>query len=90
MRQVGARELKQHTGAVIARLRSGEHLLLTYHGTPIAVIAPLGPDVHADLLKRESDRAEAVGWLWASESAFGFWDNPEDAVRDRVHTEPDG
>ena len=90
MRQVGARELKQHTGAIIARLRNGERLLLTPRGSPIAVIAPLDPDALANLLEREADRVEAIGWLRASEGAFGFWDNPEDGVWDQVRTEPLG
>ena len=87
MRQVGARELKQHTGDVIARLRRGERLLLTHHGTPIAVIAPLDPDALAELLEREAARAETVGWLRTSESAFTFWDNPEDDVWEQVPSE---
>ena len=90
MQQLGARELKQHTGAVIARLRRGERLMLTHRGSPIAVIAPLASDALAELLEREADRAEMAGWLEASEGAFAFWDNPEDEVWDRVRAEPPG
>jgi antitoxin (DNA-binding transcriptional repressor) of toxin-antitoxin stability system len=90
MRQVGARELKQHTGAVIAHLRRGERLLLTHRGSPIAIIAPIDPDALADLLERAAVRAETVSWLQASERAFAFWDSPEDEVWDRVAVEPPG
>ena len=64
-------ELKQHTGAVIARLQRGERLLLTHRGSPIAVISPI-------------DQAESLGWLAASEPSFAFWENEDDAVWDRV------
>jgi prevent-host-death family protein len=88
MRRVGARELKQHTGAVISRLQQGERLLLTHRGNPIAVIAPLDQAAVTDLLEREAARVETAGWLQASEGAFDFWDNPEDAVWDQVDAEP--
>ena len=61
MQQVGARELKQHTGAVIARLRRGERLLLTHRGSPIAVIAPLDRSVLADALERGLRAGQANG-----------------------------
>ena len=41
MEMVGARDLKQHTGAVIARVRNGERLLLTVRGRPVAMITPI-------------------------------------------------
>ena len=74
MERVGASELKQHTGAVIARLQRGERLLLTHRGSPIAVISPI-------------DQAEALGWLAVSEPSFAFWVNEDDAVWDRVAAE---
>jgi prevent-host-death family protein len=87
MQQVGARELKQHTGEVIARLQRGERLILTHRGSPIAVISPIDPDAMAELFEQEAARAESAGWLRASQGAFTFWDNPEDAVWDDVATE---
>lgn len=86
--RVGARELKQHTGSVIARLQRGERLLLTHRGTPIAVISPIDPEAVSELVEREAVRAETMGWLRASEGAFAFWDNEEDAEWDRVAAEP--
>lgn len=29
-------------------------------------------------------RAETLGWLKAAEKSFEFWDNPDDAVYDRL------
>jgi prevent-host-death family protein len=84
MQRVGARELKQHTGAVIARLQRGERLLLTLRGTPIAVLAPLDGTAVEAALNQEADRADALGWLALSQSALAFWDNEDDAVWDEV------
>jgi prevent-host-death family protein len=84
MQQVGARELKQHTGEVIARLQRGERLLLTLRGTPIAVLAPLDREAVQATIDQEADKAESLAWLALSQSAFGFWDNEDDAVWDGV------
>jgi prevent-host-death family protein len=85
--RIGARELKHHTGEVIARLRRGEHVLLTWRGVPLAVISPLDRTAVEAALEGEARKAEALGWLALSESAFGFWDNEEDAVWDQVAME---
>lgn len=39
---VGIRELKQNASAVIARVRSGETLVVTDRGVPVARIIPAG------------------------------------------------
>ena len=39
MNTVTAKQLKQKTGEVIRRVRSGERLTVTYRGKPVAVIA---------------------------------------------------
>lgn len=86
---VGARELKQHTGEIIERVRSGERVVLTLRGSPVAVISPIDQDVLEEALKEETKRAEkeSLGWLAASESAFDFWENEEDEVWDTVGRE---
>ena len=84
MERVGARELKQHTGEVIARLQRGERLLLTLRGTPIAVLSPLDRQAVEDTVDQEAAKAESLGWLALSQSAFAFWDNEDDAAWDRV------
>jgi prevent-host-death family protein len=40
MGTVTAKQLKQRTGEIIKRLKSGERLTLTHLGKPVAVIAP--------------------------------------------------
>lgn len=40
MGTVTAKQLKQKTGEVIKRIKSGERLILTYRGKPLAVIEP--------------------------------------------------
>ena len=41
MYSVGTRELKQHTGEIVERVRNGERVILTLRGEPVAVISPL-------------------------------------------------
>jgi prevent-host-death family protein len=40
MGTITAKQLKQKTGEVIRRIKSGERLTLTYRGKPLAVIEP--------------------------------------------------
>lgn len=89
MHRVGARELKQHTGEVIERVRKGERIVLTLRGNPVAVISPLDEVALEEALGEETKRAEkeSLGWLAASEGAFHFWDNEEDEVWDTVGRE---
>jgi prevent-host-death family protein len=69
MQRIGARELKQHTGALIERIKRGERLLLTHRGSPIAIITPINSAAFERLLEREAEYAESLAWLKASESA---------------------
>ncbi|MBI3974180.1 MAG: type II toxin-antitoxin system prevent-host-death family antitoxin [Chloroflexi bacterium] len=88
MYRVGARELKQHTGEIIARIQRGERVLLTFRGSPIAVISPVDQRRIEESVEQEARKAESLGWLALSESAFAFWDNEEDQVWDQVEVEP--
>jgi prevent-host-death family protein len=40
MGTITAKQLKQKTGEVIKRVKSGERLTVTYRGKPVAIIAP--------------------------------------------------
>ena len=40
MGTVTAKQLKQRTGEVIKRVKSGERLTVTYRGKPVAIISP--------------------------------------------------
>lgn len=83
---VGARELKQHTGEIVERVRKGERVLLTLRGEPVAVISPVNRHAIEEAVAIEAERAEreSLGWLAASESSFSFWDNAEDEVWDEM------
>lgn len=83
---VGARELKQHTGEIVERVRNGERVLLTLRGEPVAVISPVDQRAIEEALEAEAEKAEkeSLGWLAASESSYSFWDNAEDEVWDEV------
>lgn len=89
MEQVGARELKQHTGEILERVRKGERVLITYRGETVAVIAPVNRETLRQAVEEEARRSEreSLGWLAASSSAFSFWENEEDEVWDGVARE---
>lgn len=86
MYSVGARELKQHTGEIVERVRNGERVLVTLRGEPVAVISPVDRSAIEEAVEIEAGRAEreSLGWLAASESSFSFWDNAEDDVWDEA------
>jgi prevent-host-death family protein len=87
MHYLEATDLEQHTGAVVAELRHGERFVLTDRGQPIAVIVPTTQQQLDEFLKQDP-QADTLGWLKLSESAFAFWDNPEDAIWDTVEGQP--
>ncbi len=86
MYSVGARELKQHTGEIVERVRKGERVLLTLRGEPVAVISPVDQRAIEEAIEVEAEKAEkeSLGWLAASESSFSFWDNAEDEIWDEM------
>src|SRR5215203_2130208 len=81
---VCARELKQHTGEIVQRVRDGERVIVTLWGEPVAVISPVDRSGIHEAVETEARRAEreSLGWLATSEDAFTFWDNEEDEVWD--------
>lgn len=86
MERVGARELKQHTGEIIERVRRGERIIVTNRGEAVAVISPIDREALAEALESEALKAEreSLGWLKASEGAFASWENEEDEVWDEI------
>ncbi|MGF1471452.1 MAG: type II toxin-antitoxin system Phd/YefM family antitoxin [Rubrobacteraceae bacterium] len=90
MYRVGTRELKQHTGEIVERVRKGERVLLTLRGEPVAVISPVDRRAIEEAVEMEAEKAEkeSLGWLAASESSFSFWDNAEDEIWDEVAEGP--
>jgi len=49
MGTITAKQLKQKTGEVIRRIKSGERLTLTYRGKPLAVIEPTSKNDNREL-----------------------------------------
>ena len=92
MYKVSARELKQHTGEIIERVRRGERVLLTLRGEPVAVISPVDRGAIEEAIELEAQRAEqaTLGWLALRESAFSFWENEEDEVWEEVAEHVEG
>lgn len=86
MYRVGARELKQHTGEIIERVRGGERVLLTLRGEPVAVVSPIDRDTIEEAIRAEARKVEeeSLGWLAASEGSFSFWENSEDEIWDEI------
>jgi prevent-host-death family protein len=64
--RVGVREIRQNLSVYLDRVKAGEALEITEHGTPVAVLAPL-PD-RATLLQRlvSEGRATAPTIPWDS------------------------
>ena len=53
---VGLRELRHHTSEVISRVRRGETIEVTEHGTPVARLVPYGrPERPAVLARLEAE-----------------------------------
>ena len=60
--------------------------MLTLRGEPLAVISPIDQAVEAEGIDADERRAEVLGWLALSESAFSGWDNRDDEVWDQVES----
>lgn len=65
---MGLRELRHHTSDVIARVRRGETIEVTEHGTPVARLVPIErPERSAILARLEAEgrlrRAKNPGYL---------------------------
>ena len=87
MSTVTAKQLKQRTGEVIRRVRSGERLTITYRGKPVAVIAP--PEVEkTEALKelRSFDEAwrDIEQTLKKTKPGFKGWREATEWMRNRT------
>ncbi len=72
MRSIAVRELKEHTGAILRRVREqGEELEITYHGRPIARLIPIRSTATSATLApiwADLDRLAAeIGARWPAE-----------------------
>ncbi len=83
---ITAKQLKQKTGEIIKRVKSGERLTLTYRGKPVAIIVP-STEKEKKVLEGSSSFDEA--WKGIEESlektkpAFKGWKEATDWVRNR-------
>jgi prevent-host-death family protein len=83
---ITAKQLKQKTGEVIKRIKSGERLTLTYRGKPLAVIEP-AKDKDIKKFNKVSGSVEAwekiESTLNSTNPEFKNWREATGWVRDR-------
>ena len=86
MGTITAKQLKQKTGDVIKRIKSGERLTLTYRGKPLAVIEPT-TEKDLNKLNKVSDSVKAweriESTLNNTNPEFKSWREATDWVRNR-------
>lgn len=84
---ITAKQLKQKTGEIIKKVRSGEKLTVTYRGKPVAVISPPATE---ETKTFEGLRAFDEAWrdieetLLKTEPEFNGWREAIEWVRDRT------
>ena len=87
MDTVTAKQLKQRTGEVIKRVKSGERLLITYRGKPVATISP---STTADTASLQEMRSFEEAWrdiertLEQTKPKFKGWKEATRWVRKRT------
>jgi prevent-host-death family protein len=87
MGTVTAKQLKQKTGEIIRRVKSGERLTITYRGKPVAIMTPPTNDETEILRKlRSFDEAWAdiEKTLGKSKPGFKGWKEAAEWVRNRT------
>ncbi len=86
MGTITTKQLKQKTGEVIKRIKSGERLTLTYRRKPLAVIEPT---TDKDIKKLNEVRDSVKAWeriestLKSTNPKFENWREATGWVRDR-------
>ncbi len=81
MGTITAKQLKQKTGDVIKRIKSGERLTLTYRGKPLAVIEPT-TDKDIKKLNKVSDSVKAWDSIESTlDSTSPEFNNWREAIR---------
>ena len=87
MGTVTAKQLKQKTGEVIRRVRSGERLMVTFRGKPVAVIAqPTAEETKTLKELRPFDQAwkDIEKTLERAKPEFMGWKEATEWVRNRT------
>ena len=87
MGTITAKQLKQKTGEVIKRIKSGERLTLTYRGKPLAVIEPT-TEKNIKEFNRVNESVKAwdkiESTLSDTKSEFKNWREATEWVRNRI------
>jgi len=84
---ITAKQLKQKTGEIIKKVKSGERLTVTYRGKPVAIIAPPTTEETKTL---KALRAFDEAWsdieetLRKTEPEFKGWREATEWVRNRA------
>ena len=87
MGTVTAKQLKQKTGEMIRRVKSGERLTITYRGKPVAIMAPPTNDEAQALRKlRSLDEAwrDIEETLATTKPGFKGWKEATEWARNRT------
>jgi antitoxin (DNA-binding transcriptional repressor) of toxin-antitoxin stability system len=87
MGTVTAKQLKQKTGEIIKRVKSGERLTITYRGKPVAIMGPPTSDETKVLqeLRSFSDAwADIEKTLGKTKPAFKGWKEATAWARNRT------
>ena len=83
---ITAKQLKQKTGEVMKRVKSGEHLTITYRGKPLAVIIPAESieEKHSDILSSFDEAWKGIEeTLEKTKPAFKGWQEAAWWVRNK-------
>ena len=87
MGTITAKQLKQKTGEVIRRIKSGERLTLTYRGKPLAVIEPTTKNDIKELDNKVNESVKAwekiESTLNSTNPEFKNWREATEWVRNR-------
>jgi prevent-host-death family protein len=86
MGTVTAKELKQKTGEMIRRVKSGERLTITLRGKTVAVLAPPEVDQAEEFPRRPPDEAwdDIEKTLERTKPEFPGWKEATDWARNRT------
>lgn len=87
MGTVTAKQLKQKTGEMIKRVKSGELLTITYRGKPVAVMAPAGNDqapAPHEMKPFDEAWADIEKTLERTKPVFKGWKEATEWVRNRT------
>jgi prevent-host-death family protein len=87
MGTVTAKQLKQNTGEIIRRVRSGERVTITYRGKPAAIMAPTRneePQISRDLRPFDEAWADIEKTLGRMKPAFKGWKEAPEWARNRT------